>query len=79
MMIGLVVGLCLAIPVLCLVAFVAGYRVARRAGDRRDIGLPDVFSLSPRPRAETDAERIRRITAQNIENYGTTAPQQEVK
>ena len=61
--------------------FYHGFKIARDIFTGRDIPREDM-PLANLPRAfsrETDRERLMRITAQNIENYGTDLPQQEVK
>lgn len=63
-------------------AYRAGIRDARRLTDKEGFNQPS-FRLSARTsgkeRKETDEERRERIALENIENYGTSVPQKEVK
>ena len=55
-----------------------GLRDAGASGKREGDGAKANFRVSL-PEKETDEQRRARIALENIENYGTSAAQQEVK
>ena len=69
----------LLLPLMRLAGFYHGFKIAKdiySLGDilRESLPFPSLPAV-----AETDEERIKRLTAQNVENYGTGAPQTEVR
>ena len=64
---------------LAMIAFFIGFKVAKSIYTTKDIKLPKKPLFSFKQAKETEEERIQRITMENIENYGTGLPQQEVR
>lgn len=77
-MIVAIVAMSFLLPVMCLAFFVAGFNLGRKK-DVEKVEIADVFPSLPKAYRETEAERKARLLAQNIENFGTPVPQQEVK
>lgn len=74
----------LFIPVMFCAGFYYGFSTAQsvlthHVADVENIPtVKAVRNLKIRHHAETDQERLRRILAENVENYGTDIPQKEV-
>lgn len=65
-----------------LVIFMEGYRLGRQQG-RGEQAKKESISRRPSNKAfkheESRQERLMRLELENIENYATSAPQQEVR
>lgn len=83
LVVGLIITACL-IPAFFCAGFYFGFNTAegvftQQAVAKENIpGWEQVEKLKKTERPETDEERMARILAENVENYGTGVPQQEV-
>lgn len=66
-----------SLPVVAFFAFYLGFKVGKSVNNNKDIALPKI--AKPKAVSETETQRVERIIAQNIENYGTNTPQKEVE
>lgn len=77
----ILITLSLIMPFGACAGFYLGFKTAKNIYSFGDIPGPFFQSggYLPRAESETDRERIGRLIAGNIENYGTDIPQVEVR
>lgn len=66
-----------SLPICLAVGFYFGRR-SKGAVETKPVNLPKFTHKKHKVTAETEAQRMQRIFAENIENFGTELPQQEV-
>ena len=66
-----------SLPVIAFFAFYLGFKVGKGVNTNKDIMLPKI--AKNKAVSETKEERMQRILAENIENFGTNTPQKEVE
>ena len=66
-----------SLPVIAFFAFYIGFKVGKSVNNNKDIALPKI--AKNKAMSETKEERLQRILAENIENFGTNTPQKEVE
>lgn len=65
------------VPIVAFFAFYLGFKVGKGINTNKDIIMPKI--AKNKALNETETQRVERIIAQNIENYGTNIPQKEVE
>lgn len=70
--------ICIAytVPIVAFFAFYLGFKVGKGINTNKDIIMPKI--AKNKAMSETKEERLQRILAENIENFGTNTPQKEV-
>ena len=66
-----------SLPVIAFFAFYIGFKVGKSVNNNKDIALPKI--AKNKALNETETQRVERIIAENIENFGTNIPQKEVE
>ena len=65
--------------VLLCCAFVFGFRTAKSIYLTKDLNVKAIIPTIPKKAEESKSQRLQRIISQNVDNYGTSNPQMEVK
>lgn len=66
-----------SLPIIAFFAFYIGFKVGKGINTNKDIIMPKI--AKNKAMNETKEERLQRILAENIENFGTNTPQKEVE
>lgn len=73
-----IIILAYGLPVSLVIGFYFGFKIASQSNENNALKVPKIVYNTNIKEPETDEERRQRIYNENIENFGTAVPQQEV-
>lgn len=73
-----IIILAYGLPVSLVIGFYFGFKIASQSNEKSALKVPKIVYNTNIKGPETDEERRQRIYNENIENFGTAVPQQEV-
>lgn len=73
-----IIILAYGLPISLVIGFYFGFKIASQHNENNALKVPKTVYNANIKEPETDEERKQRIYNENIENFGTEVPQQEV-